>query len=233
MALLRDIAAELAQPLNASALAVLRDVFGYDSFRPGQAEIIEALLAGRDCVGVMPTGAGKSITYQIPARVLGGTTLVISPLVALMKDQVDAMGEVGLRATYLANCPFQDQKFDTIINILSPANYAEFIRLLKPDGVFIKVVPESGYLKELREIFYDATKQQSDSDPLNRFEEHFKAVTTERITYQFPLPNGLLAPLIRMTPLSWGASAEKIEEALSMEIPSITIDYTVISGLKN
>ena len=66
-------------------------VFGYDGFRAGQLEIIEALLAGRDCIGVMPTGAGKSITYQIPARVLGGTTLVISPLVALMKDQVDAM----------------------------------------------------------------------------------------------------------------------------------------------
>jgi 23S rRNA (guanine745-N1)-methyltransferase len=133
----------------------------------------------------------------------------------------------------LANCPFQDQKFDTIINILSPANYAEFTRLLKPDGLFVKVVPESGYLKELREIFYDDNKEQSDSDPLNRIEEHFKAVTTERITYQFSLPNGLLAPLIRMTPLSWGASKEKIEEALSMEIPSITIDYTVISGLKN
>jgi len=102
VALLRDVAAELAQPLNAAAQGVLRDVFGYDSFRPGQAEIIEALLAGRDCVGVMPTGAGKSITYQIPARVLGGTTLVISPLVALMKDQVDAMGEVGMRATYLS-----------------------------------------------------------------------------------------------------------------------------------
>jgi ATP-dependent DNA helicase RecQ len=102
VAMLRDIAAALAPASNASALAVLRDVFGYDSFRPGQAQIIEALLAGRDCVGVMPTGAGKSITYQIPARVLGGTTLVISPLVALMKDQVDAMGEVGLRATYLS-----------------------------------------------------------------------------------------------------------------------------------
>src|SRR5439155_1205223 len=55
----------------------------------------------RDCVGVMPTGAGKSLTYQIPARVLGGTTLVVSPLVALMKDQVDAVTEVGLRATFL------------------------------------------------------------------------------------------------------------------------------------
>jgi ATP-dependent DNA helicase RecQ len=84
-----------------AARDVLRQVFGYDTFRAGQEEIIGAVLAGRDCVGIMPTGAGKSLTYQIPARVLGGTTLVVSPLVALMKDQVDALTEVGLRATYL------------------------------------------------------------------------------------------------------------------------------------
>jgi ATP-dependent DNA helicase RecQ len=82
-------------------LEVLKSTFGYDSFRAGQEEIIRAVLAGRDCVGIMPTGAGKSLTYQIPARLLGGTTLVVSPLIALMKDQVDAMTEVGLRATYL------------------------------------------------------------------------------------------------------------------------------------
>jgi ATP-dependent DNA helicase RecQ len=81
---------------------VLRDVFGYESFRAGQQEIIDAVLGGRDCVGIMPTGAGKSLTYQIPARILGGLTLVVSPLIALMKDQVDAMTEVGLRATYLS-----------------------------------------------------------------------------------------------------------------------------------
>ena len=102
VALLREIAAALAQPVADAALAVLREAFGYDGFRAGQLEIIEALLAGRDCIGVMPTGAGKSITYQIPARILGGTTLVISPLVALMKDQVDAMREIGVRATYLS-----------------------------------------------------------------------------------------------------------------------------------
>ena len=80
---------------------VLKEVFGFDAFRPGQREIIDAVTAGRDCVGVMPTGAGKSLTYQVPARLLGGTTLVVSPLIALMKDQVDAARENGLRATFL------------------------------------------------------------------------------------------------------------------------------------
>jgi ATP-dependent DNA helicase RecQ len=80
---------------------VLREVFGHPAFRPGQEEIVRAVLEGRDCIGVMPTGAGKSLTYQIPARALGGTTLVVSPLIALMKDQVDAMARVGLRATFL------------------------------------------------------------------------------------------------------------------------------------
>ncbi len=80
---------------------ILQSLFGYASFRPGQAEIIQAVLSGRDCLGVMPTGAGKSLTYQIPARILSGTTLVISPLIALMKDQVDALTEIGIRATFL------------------------------------------------------------------------------------------------------------------------------------
>ncbi|MEI7705836.1 MAG: DEAD/DEAH box helicase, partial [Deltaproteobacteria bacterium] len=67
--------------------AVLREVFGFPSFRPGQRELVDAVLAGRDALGVLPTGSGKSLTYQLPARVLGGVTLVVSPLIALMKDQ--------------------------------------------------------------------------------------------------------------------------------------------------
>jgi ATP-dependent DNA helicase RecQ len=81
--------------------AVLREVFGFPSFRPGQRELVDAVLAGRDALGVLPTGSGKSLTYQLPARMLGGVTLVVSPLIALMKDQVEAMGRVGLRATFL------------------------------------------------------------------------------------------------------------------------------------
>jgi ATP-dependent DNA helicase RecQ len=90
-----------AEAQQSRALSMLKDIFGYDSFRAGQLEIIQAVLAGRDCLAVMPTGAGKSVTYQIPARLLGGVTLVISPLISLMKDQVDAMGEIGIRATFL------------------------------------------------------------------------------------------------------------------------------------
>ena len=105
LALLKEAAerarADRSERDGERALAVLRETFGYPSFRAGQREIIDAVLSGRDCVGVMPTGAGKSLSYQIPARLLGGITLVVSPLISLMKDQVDAMNEVGIRATFL------------------------------------------------------------------------------------------------------------------------------------
>jgi ATP-dependent DNA helicase RecQ len=93
---------------------VLASVFGYKGFRLGQREIIDAVLKGRDCIGVMPTGAGKSLTFQIPARILGGTTLVISPLIALMKDQVDALDQVGMRATYLNSSLSADEKRERV-----------------------------------------------------------------------------------------------------------------------
>ncbi len=94
--------------------AVLKDVFGHDGFRPGQQEIVSAVLSRRDCIGVMPTGAGKSLTYQIPARILGGTTLVVSPLIALMKDQVDAMARVGLRAAFLNSTLSAEERRDRV-----------------------------------------------------------------------------------------------------------------------
>ena len=79
-------------------LTVLRDTFGFEAFRPGQREVVDAVLAGRDCIAVMPTGAGKSLTFQLPARILDGTVLVLSPLISLMKDQVDSLQSLGFRA---------------------------------------------------------------------------------------------------------------------------------------
>ncbi len=87
--------------LMEQAREVLRTHYGYEDFRPGQRGVIEALLAGRDALAVMPTGAGKSVCYQIPGVVLSGVALVISPLVSLMGDQVRSLSEVGIRAAYL------------------------------------------------------------------------------------------------------------------------------------
>ncbi|MER9615175.1 DNA helicase RecQ [Mesorhizobium sp. M0207] len=85
-------------PAEDSKRRVLRDVFGFDDFRPGQAPVMEALLARRHVLAVMPTGAGKSLCYQVPALVLGGLTIVVSPLVALMQDQVAALRLAGVAA---------------------------------------------------------------------------------------------------------------------------------------
>ena len=92
----RDPAGPLAEAQN-----VLEEVFGYKAFRLHQAGIIETLLAGGDVLALMPTGGGKSLCYQIPALVRKGTGLVVSPLIALMQDQVDALREAGVRAAFL------------------------------------------------------------------------------------------------------------------------------------
>ena len=90
--------------------SILKKVFGYESFRPGQEEIVSRLLAGQDVLAVMPTGAGKSICYQVPALLLPGITIVVSPLVSLMKDQVGALVQAGVAAAFLNNSLTDNQK---------------------------------------------------------------------------------------------------------------------------
>ena len=103
-------AVDSVDSVDPRALEALNRYFGYDSFRPGQSGIVSAILAGRDVLGVMPTGAGKSICYQIPAAILPGVAIVISPLISLMRDQVDALNDVGLPAAFINTTQTPDEQ---------------------------------------------------------------------------------------------------------------------------
>ena len=111
-------------------LDILRRYFGYTSFRRGQEEIVNALLTGRDALCVMPTGAGKSVCYQVPALLLPGIMLVISPLISLMKDQVESLTQAGVHAAYLNSS-------------LTPAQYSRALHNLS-EGLYklVYVAPE-------------------------------------------------------------------------------------------
>jgi len=87
--------------VNRQAVQTLKTYFGYDTFREGQESVVESILEHRDVLAIMPTGAGKSICYQVPALMLSGITIVISPLISLMQDQVKALNEAGIHAAFI------------------------------------------------------------------------------------------------------------------------------------
>ncbi|MEX2519768.1 MAG: DNA helicase RecQ, partial [Paracoccaceae bacterium] len=135
-----------------SALALLKSTFGFDAFRPGQEEIIAAVLAGEDVLAIMPTGGGKSLCYQLPALRRAGLSLVISPLIALMRDQVEALKQLGVEAGALtsANEPHETEAvFDAIdrgslkLLYLAPERLSSAAPLLRRAGVKFIAVDEA------------------------------------------------------------------------------------------
>lgn len=136
------------------ARRLLRTPFGLSRFRPGQEDVIAAVLEGRDCVVVMPTGGGKSLCYQLPALVLPGRTLVISPLIALMKDQVEALRRKGVPATFInSSLPFDEQRHrlqgfvrgETKILFVAPERFrsASFLERLRRQEISLVAVDEA------------------------------------------------------------------------------------------
>lgn len=207
-------------------------------FEPVLENIVARLadqLAGIECPVLLDAGCGEGTHLQrIHSRI--GVEESVGVGIDLAKEGIAAASKAypGIiwSVADLAAMPFADDSIDAIVNILSPANYMEFNRLLKPGGIIVKVVPESGYLQELRGAFYDGSQQKEETDPVARFREQFDAVETERLTYQFELPEGLLAPLIRMTPLTWNASEARVDEVLATGMKHITIDLRVIAGVR-
>jgi ATP-dependent DNA helicase RecQ len=100
----------------------LKKYFGYDTFRNGQEDLIDAILNGKDVLGIMPTGAGKSVCYQIPALLLQGITLVISPLISLMKDQVQALNQAGIHAAYI-NSSLTENQISKALQLAAKGQY--------------------------------------------------------------------------------------------------------------
>ena len=125
------------------AREILKHQFGYDAFRMNQEAAISAVLSGRDCVVLMPTGGGKSLCYQIPALMMDGLTLVVSPLIALMKDQVDALRANGVEAAFLnstQSAPEQVQVFRDVRSGKTKLLYVAPERLLQSGDQFLEFI---------------------------------------------------------------------------------------------
>jgi len=154
-----QIMTEMHNKTDGNNHRILKDVFGFNSFRPDQEEIIQAILSKQDCFVVMPTGGGKSLCYQLPAHIMDGTCVVISPLISLMKDQVDAAIATGLRASFLnsslsfhSKCEIENQLADGELDLIyvSPERFAmpEFIATLKSLKLSFVAIDEAHCVSE-------------------------------------------------------------------------------------
>ena len=132
----------------------------------------------------------------------------------------------------LAKTPFKDQQFDLILNLLSPSNYTEFDRLLKPNGVVIKVVPGSNYLKELRErVFGGSAKQNySNHETVNLFKRHYQFVETMPVYETVKLDQSALQWLVEMTPLTWNVPKNELQSLSEHGFSELTLDLEILVG---
>ncbi len=179
---------------------------------------------------VLDTGCGEGshlhrICQQIDEVIGVGVDISKEGIVAAAKFYGDELWCVG----DLANSPYNEESFDVILNILSPANYEEFKKLLKPGGKVIKIVPQENYLKELRvQAFADSEKESyTNSQTVERFKDSFTHTEVKRITYTVPLSQELVPKLLEMTPMGW-----HIEHKENIQLQQITIDLDLLIGME-
>lgn len=175
-------------------------------------------------------GEGSHLASVIGGRNVIGVGLDISKegILAAAKRYSDFIWLVG----DLAKLPFRDGTFHVLLNMLSPANYKEFRRVVMPGGVVLKVVPRSDYLQELREAFFDAQdkKEYHNEDTVSLFAEHFSEMNLHTFRYTIELSAEALAPLVQMTPLSWSADQGRVEAFLQQGPLEITVDLDLLIG---
>ncbi|MFJ7737052.1 putative RNA methyltransferase [Lysinibacillus sp. NPDC097287] len=177
---------------------------------------------------VLDTGCGEGshlarIMTQLDGAIGVGIDIAKEGILTAARHYSEQIWCVG----DLAKSPYAETSFDAILNILSPANYGEFKRLLTPGGCIVKVVPQSGYLQELRaQLYADSEKETySNAQTVERFKESFAEVSIDRLTYTMPLAIELIPALLEMTPMGWHKT-EDTEVALT----EITIDLDILVG---
>lgn len=133
----------------------------------------------------------------------------------------------------LANSPLEDQSCHVILNILSPANYKDFKRNLVPDGLIVKVVPRSYYLKELREALFDDTDNKSykNDETVSLFKQHFHLVDIFNLSFTKELTHTELMNLVQMSPLAWNSKKEYIDQFINQGFSEITVDLDILVGI--
>ncbi|OEH93362.1 DNA helicase RecQ [Bacillus solimangrovi] len=188
------------------AKKILNQYFGYSSFRHGQSQIIELLLAGNNSLGIMPTGGGKSICYQVPALLLNGTAIIISPLISLMKDQVDSLTSLGISATYI----------NSSINHTEQRERLQ--RLRNGDYQLVYVAPErfesTEFISSLRTITLSLIAFD-EAHCISQWGHDF------RPSYRQIIPNlqqlGQLPPLIALTATATDKVVQDIQQLLDIQ----------------
>lgn len=191
-----------------------------------------------ETISILDTGCGEGshlfnicdiVSSDFYKRVVGvGIDISKEGIMVASKNYTNKIWAVA----DLSNTPFKNTQFDVILNILSPSNYAEFKRVLKPDGIVIKVVPQSHYLKELREHLFQKPEKQnySNAETVERFNESFRFVECSRLSYTMNLNKPLIQSLVQMTPLTWTTTEERVKSFLYKDSAQITVDFDILIG---
>ncbi|MCM3636043.1 methyltransferase domain-containing protein [Paenibacillus camelliae] len=183
-------------------------------------------------------GEGSHLTYTLQKLIEKADREVFGVGIDIAKEGI-TIASRGVSDTVwcvgdLAKSPFSDKSFHFILNILSPANYSEFHRMLDDEGMVVKVIPERKYLQELRAILYKQSDRSiySNEHTIEHFKRNFNLVDFQHVQYRVTMEHEDIEKLVHMTPLSWGAPAELVQQALAKNKLEITFDFSIMLGRK-
>ena len=199
--------------VGAQPEAVLKNVFGYSEFRAGQKEIIQNILSGRDTLAVMPTSGGKSLCYQIPALIFPGVTIVVSPLIALMQDQVGALKEAGVNAVFLNSTLEYDEYIQTVKSIKSG------------DAKLIYVSPEGLATERVKNIFRESNLKVScitidEAHCISEWGHDFRSDYLEIASFRKEFPD---APCLALTATATKQVRQDVLKNLELKDASVLV----------